>query len=525
MVNFENVSFSYQRSDEASVNNISLRIKKGEAVLLCGESGCGKTTLIRMVNGLIPHFYEGRMDGKVFVGGKDVTCSELYETAKLVGSVFQNPRSQFFCVDSTSELAFGPENMGLPEKEILSRVDKTVREMGILKLMDRSIFDMSGGEKQKIACASVATLDPEVCVLDEPSSNLSLEAIEDLKGTLLQWKKEGKTIIVAEHRLYWLKEICDRVVCLKNGKVAFDMPMNEFKKLPEDKMRMYGLRSINENLEMEPVREHLGGKTLLTEPVTECPENKNSAGEYSVSQNTKINISKDANFSSETITLKNFKYSYRNCDALNIDKLEVPKNEVIAIVGPNGAGKSTFSKCICGLMKHFKGEAVVGSKKLKSKGLLKKSYMVMQDVNHQLFCETVMEEATLGMDDEDNDRALEVLDKLGLKSLSNRHPMSLSGGQKQRVAVASAILADKDIILFDEPTSGLDFYNMEKVAHLISSLRGSKTVFVVTHDPDLVRRCATVVLRMENGEIVNKNISGEDEENGREEKKCYNAAV
>jgi energy-coupling factor transport system ATP-binding protein len=487
MIEFENVSFNYMRTDEASVKNVSLKINNGETVLLCGESGCGKTTLIRMINGLIPHFYEGQMKGRVSVDGTDTTKAELYETAKVVGSVFQNPRSQFFCVDSTSELAFGPENMGLPEDKIRGRIDSTVNSMKIRDLMDRNIFEMSGGEKQKIACASVDTLNPQVCVLDEPSSNLSLEAIEDLKQTLLDWKEEGRTIVVAEHRLYWLKDICDRVVCLKNGEIIFDISMKEFKTYTEEKLRAYGLRSVNENLSMIPIKtEHM---------------------------------------STETITFEKLFYNYRNCDALQIDRLEIPRNEIIAVVGPNGAGKSTLSKCICGLMRGFRGNAVIDGKKLKSRNLLKNSYMVMQDVNHQLFCETVMDEVILGMDEENEDRAFEVLEILGLKEYAGRHPMSLSGGQKQRVAVASALLSDKDIILFDEPTSGLDFYNMERVAELIRSLRGQKTVFIVTHDPDLVRRCATVVLRLENGHVKNTNSGGEMKDYGTEKEKCYSAAV
>ncbi|MBR4356431.1 MAG: ABC transporter ATP-binding protein [Butyrivibrio sp.] len=486
MIKFENVSFNYPDSDDASVENITLEIKKGEVVLLCGESGCGKTTLVRMINGLIPHFYEGRMNGHVYVNETDTTQAELYETAKTVGSVFQNPRSQFFCVDSTSELAFGPENMGISEKEILARIDKTVSSMNIRPLMDRSIFDMSGGEKQKIACASVDTLNPEVCVLDEPSSNLSLEAIDDLKDTLDCWKKEGRTIVVAEHRLYWLKDICDRVICLKKGKIVFDMTMDEFRNLSESELRSHGLRSVNENLEMTPVKES---------PL--------DAG---------------------NMILENFSYSYRGFDALDIKRQGIPRGEVIAIVGHNGAGKSTFSKCVCGLMKSFKGYIEIDGKKYRSGKLLKNAYMVMQYVNHQLFCESVMEEVILGMDDENEEKALEVLEKLGLKEFADRHPMSLSGGQKQRVAVASAVLSEKEIILFDEPTSGLDFYNMEKVAELIRSLRGNKTVFVVTHDPDLIRRCATVVLRLEKGHVADIKISGGNSKDGKE-KERYFAAV
>ncbi len=486
MISFENVSFNYSRTEEASVKNISLSIKAGECVLLCGESGCGKTTLIRMLNGLIPHFYEGQISGQVTVGDMNITTSELYETARMVGSVFQNPRSQFFCVDSTSELAFGPENMGLPEEEIIKRIDETVECLGVQKLMNRNIFEMSGGEKQKIACASVDTLRPSIYALDEPTSNLSLEAIEELKSTLKTWKKAGRTIVVAEHRLYWLKEICDRVICLKNGEVEFDISMDEFKNFSEQELRKYGLRSINEDLEMRPIE--------VNPP-----------------------LSKDR------YHLKNFKYNYKGFDALNIDELKIPKNEIIGIIGPNGAGKSTFSKCLCGLMRGFKGYMLYDGEKIKPKALLKKSYMVMQDVNHQLFCESVEDEIRLGMDEANEGEVDVVIEQLGLSDLLGRHPMSLSGGQKQRVAIASAILAGKEILLFDEPTSGLDFFNMEKVAELIKSLRGKHTVFVVTHDPDLVRRCCTKILRFEDGHVVIEEREGIS--HGREKEKCSTSVI
>ncbi len=487
MINFENVSFNYSRTEEASVKNISLSIREGECVLLCGESGCGKTTLIRMLNGLIPHFYEGNIQGQVTIGNMNITTSELYETARMVGSVFQNPRSQFFCVDSTSELAFGPENMGLPEDEIRKRIKETVDCLGVEKLMDRNIFEMSGGEKQKIACASVDTLRPQIYALDEPTSNLSLEAIAELKNTLNTWKKAGRTIVVAEHRLYWLKDICDRVICLKKGEVEFDISMNEFKKFSEDDLRNYGLRSINEDLEMRPIK--------VNQPA--------SNREY---------------------ILRNFKYNYKDFDALNIDELVIPEKEIIGIIGHNGAGKSTFSKCLCGLMRKFKGYILYEGEKITPKKLLRKSYMVMQDVNHQLFCESVEDEIKLGMDEANENQVEAVIKKLGLSDLLDRHPMSLSGGQKQRVAIASAILANKEIILFDEPTSGLDFFNMEKVAELIKSLRGHKTVFVVTHDPDLVRRCCSVVLRFKDGHVViDKEKEGISHE--RETRKCYTSAI
>ena len=247
MIELEKISFRHENADVPSLKNVSLTIADGECVLLCGESGSGKTTITRLINGLIPHFYEGELEGFAMVNGLNVTEAELYETAKLVGSVFQNPRSQFFCVDTTSELAFGCENMGMPENEVHACVDAAAKELKIENLLGRSIFELSGGEKQKIACASVSALRPQVMVLDEPTSNLDLQAIEELKQTLLAWKAEGKTIVIAEHRLSWLKEICDRVICMKDGEVDFDIPMTEFEQYSAEQLHKMGLRSLDDN--------------------------------------------------------------------------------------------------------------------------------------------------------------------------------------------------------------------------------------------------------------------------------------
>lgn len=467
MIELKNVNFEYENSDAGALKDVSLHVDNGECVLLCGESGCGKTTITRLVNGLIPHYYEGRLSGSVTVEGLQIADRELYEIAQHVGSVFQNPRSQFFCVDTTSEIAFGCENAGLPEEDIHKRIQEVTKELQMEKLLGRNIFELSGGEKQKVACASVAARHPEVFVLDEPTSNLDTDAIEELKKTLLCWKAQGKTILIAEHRLYWLKEICDRVIYMKKGKIVFDISMTEFKTFSPERLEELGLRTM--------LPEHLQVNQIPEEP-------------------------------SQEILLKNFTFSYRNKAVLDIPSVSLPVGGVIAVIGHNGAGKSTFSKCLCGLEKHFKGTAVKEKEKIGRKKLLKKSYMVMQDVNHQLFCESVADEVELGMKEADSDISGKVLTMLDLSEYTKRHPMSLSGGQKQRVAVASAILSDKEILIFDEPTSGLDYRHMEQTAELLQSLRGKRTVFVVTHDPELIVRCCTHILHLENG-MVEENYA------------------
>lgn len=205
MIQIENVTFTYNGSEEKeNLKNISFSIKQGEVILLCGESGCGKTTLTRLINGLIPWYYEGEMTGIVKVTGKDIKEQPLHILSRHIGSVFQNPRSQFFNVDTTSEIAFSCENRGLPETEIQRRIEQTVSLFHIENLIDRNIFHLSGGEKQKVACASVSAGEPEIYVLDEPSSNLDVTAIDDLRDIISCWKAAGKTVIVAEHRLYYL---------------------------------------------------------------------------------------------------------------------------------------------------------------------------------------------------------------------------------------------------------------------------------------------------------------------------------
>ena len=468
MIRLDKVSFDYEKgNDVTTIDDVDLEINQGELILLCGESGSGKTTITRLINGLIPNYFKGSLEGEVTLKGKPIKDMKLYEISEKMGSVFQNPRSQFFNIDTTSELAFECENLGLPIDEIHRRIDDTVKNLHIENLMDRSIFDLSGGEKQKIACASITTPDPDVYVLDEPSSNLDIQSIENLREIIKFWKDNGKTVIVAEHRVYYLDGLIDKMVYLKEGIVEKVYSKDDIASLSSDEIGQMGIRPFS----LDQIR-------------YQTPDISLRSDEF-------IRIEK-----------MNFEYQ-KGTPVLSLDPIVFPSNTINVIIGLNGAGKTTFARCFCGLHKKMDGEIYIDGVMMNNKSSLKECFMVMQDVNHQLFTESVMSELFLSMGDEDVGRAEEILESLNLLQFKDSHPMSLSGGQKQRVAIACAIASNSNIIFFDEPTSGLDLKHMHHVGYNILNLQKmGKTQFVITHDLEFILNCCTNVVHFEDGKII-----------------------
>lgn len=466
MVSIQEVSFGYSK-DNNNLTSINLEVKQGECVLLCGESGCGKSTVIKLVNGLIPHFHQGcPFQGKVTADGMSISNTELYEVAKHVGSVFQNPKSQFFNLDFESELAFGLENQGEPREYIQQRMDETITSMEIQNLAGRGIFAMSGGEKQILAFASVYAMNPDIYVLDEPTANLDADAIERLKHQIKLLKASGKTILIAEHRLYFLTELIDRAVYIREGKVLHNFTSEEFRNLPDKERKKLGLRSLSETTALLPtVGLDCNFQGLMVENLA-CGFGKESA------------VFQDLSFS-------------------------LLPGQVLAITGHNGAGKTTLGRCLCGLIKEKSGSIKLKGSNLSLKQRQRVAFCVMQDVNHQLFSDSVWGECELAAsstgDAGDNHAHSieEVLATFHLLSFRDKHPMALSGGQKQRLAVATAILSDKELLIFDEPTSGLDYAQMQNVTDMVRSLANrGKIIVVISHDKEFLASACDRVLNL-----------------------------
>jgi energy-coupling factor transport system ATP-binding protein len=479
IITFENTSFRYEGQQYYSLKNISLTIKQGEFVVVTGQSGCGKTTLTRCINNLIPHFFEGELSGEVIVSGRNIKESNAGEAGKEIASIFQDPRSQFFTTNSSSEVAFACENYGIPHEEIIRRVDRAFSLQDMDHLRERVVFTLSSGERQKIAFLAATALDPNIYVLDEPSANLDIHTILQLRKMLSDLKNAGHTIILSEHRLFYLNGLADRYIIMDNGRISEELSAEEIRGVTSEQMNERKLRPLDINTI----------RMKKKEPVL-CKE--------------------------VVLQVKGLSFCHKAMpELLHGVSFKSYKGETIALLGDNGCGKTTLGKIIAGLIRCHQGIFTVSGKVIKQQKLYKYVYFVMQEADHQLYTESVPEELRLGNKSiPDIDKKIEdVLKMLHLEDHKDSHPYALSGGQKQRLTICAAILSEKPIIILDEPTSGLDWENMCAVANAVNHLReNGKLVFIITHDPEFISLTATRAMLIANGIIKDDlQITGQEQ--------------
>jgi energy-coupling factor transport system ATP-binding protein len=470
MISAKNLSFSFFNSDKKALDDVSLDIPEGQFVAITGPSGCGKSTLALAIGGYIPHVFEGRMEGEVSIGGKRTVDVELSELASSVCIVQQDPESQLCTLNVLDEVAFGPENLGLPAGEVRKRVDDCLALVGGLYLKGRQVYELSGGEKQRVAIASMLAMGPRVLILDEPTSNLDpscastvLAAIERLK------ESSGMSIIVIEHKLDRLMRLADRLVVMDAGRIVVDGPPGEVLEKYHERVKAIGVRL----------------------PYRACPAYQADGGTAG----------------QPVVQVEGLRASYDGNEVLHGVDFKAYASEVVGIIGPNGSGKTTFLNILMGLRRYDGGKAAVLGMDLsgaRASALARRSGFVFQNPNHQIFEKTVYDEAAFACRNfgigSDPGPALE---KYGLASYRNRHPLGLSFGEKRRLNLCSVLPHGPSLILLDEPFVGQDYANVTRMCDDLLRLKGEgKSIILVSHDIDMVYRYCDRVVLFKGGRVL-----------------------
>lgn len=455
MLTIRNAYLSYP-DRKIVLKKLNLNIKTGECVVLTGISGSGKSSILNLINGLATRYDNCKISGEVLFQHHDIVKLELYQIAQLIASVFQNPKTSFFNVNTTMELLFFLENNGVPRQEMQKRLSDLLNLFPIANLLNRNIFELSGGERQILSIATAYISGVQCVLLDEPSANLDSKYIKIVAKMLAILKKRGVTLLVAEHRLYYLMDVADRVLVVAKGTISQEYSVSKFKQLSEKKLYAMGLRTRQEV------------KLKSFSPMT--------SGEFYIKSLYKKLI---------------------NHQILKIRDLSLKKGNIYGVVGLNGSGKTSLIKALLGVDKKCQVAIYLDDKLLSTRQRIKLSSWVMQDVNNQLFTDSVMAEIKLGIGNISVDKINQVIKKLKLSSLLDRHPLSLSVGQKQRVAIASTILSQKTLLYFDEPTSGMDYLNMIAISKLLrDSSTNNNIIIIVSHDVEFLNQTVDHVIKL-----------------------------
>ncbi|OQY21477.1 MAG: hypothetical protein B6I35_08305 [Anaerolineaceae bacterium 4572_32.2] len=478
----EGLTFRYHSRPEPALHTLSLTLERGELLLVAGASGCGKTTLIRCINGLIPRTYNGDLEGSILLDGQDGSEMTMATLSQTVGTVLQDPERQILGSFVLNEVAFGLENLGLPREEILQRVDETLDYLGISRLRERETFYLSGGEKQKVALAGVLAMRPSILLLDEPLASLDPASAQEALSLFRRLADEGVSIILVEHRVEDAFSIHpDRVLFMQEGQVTYCGPPD-------------GLADVVDYRQVKMPAPVVIQRAASEPPPTFEPAIKPNGRE-------------------PLVAFENVSFAYEDDGPTVIRdvNLTIRRGDVIALLGPNGAGKTTLVKHAIGLLKPRQGNVVIEGRDTRDLSVAQIAHTlgyVFQSPSHMLFAPTVREELAfgphnLGYDEEiiteGVERAVEIVN---LKGLEEYPPLALSFGQQKRVSIAAILAMRSKILVMDEPTAGQDYWNYMAFMDSILQMPGFEAIFFITHDLDLAICYASRVILMHEGQIA-----------------------
>lgn len=514
ILNVENLSFSYPERKKKAIDNVSFKINRGEFVLLCGESGCGKTTLLRLLKREIaPH---GDLTGKIYLDGIDIEQISDRDSVSKIGFVMQNPEQQLVTEKVWRELAFGLESLGLESSVIRRKTAETASYFGLEKLYRSDTSNLSGGEKQLLNLASVMAMNPSVLILDEPTSQLDPITAREFISTLSRLNREwGVTVIMSEHRTEELFAVADRVLAMENGKIILDSsPKKTGVKLKNHKLsigfptsvRLYGLLGF-ENESDCPLSVRDGRNFILDKIKTD--KKALPIKEYKHSDECAIEL-KDVSF----------RYSQNGRDVLSGANLKIYSGEVYSLLGGNGAGKSTLLKTLSGMLKPYSGKInILGRsvKKYRSNSLYKNTLAMLPQNPQELFIKSSVaddfreiKEVMEMTEDEFSEKLKKLCELFEIDGLLDSHPYDLSGGEQQKAALVKVLLLNPKILLLDEPTKGMDAYSKGSVLKIVKTLKDCGiTVLTVTHDVEFAAMCSDRCGLFFDGEVVSEDIPRE----------------
>jgi energy-coupling factor transporter ATP-binding protein EcfA2 len=482
----DNLSFRYRDREELAIKNISFQANPGEILLIAGASGCGKTTLIRSINGLIPRSYKGQVDGRVLVQGEDVRDSKLSRISQQIGTVLQDPERQILGTKVLNEVAFGLENLGLPREEIIERADVALRYLSIYDLRERETFNLSGGEKQKVALAGVLAMRPSILLLDEPLASLDPASAQDTLDAVRRLADEGLTVLIVEHRVEDVLRIRpERVMFMSEGEVRYLGDLEGLSKVVNYREVKLPAGQIMERAKQDPAPAEI--KFL---PGVAGPGSTNEA----------------------LVRFENVAFGYDpEREVLHGINLDIKRGDIVAVLGPNGAGKTTFVKHAIGLLKPKSGRVLVNGKDTHQASVAEIAGTlgyVFQSPSHMLFAPTVHDELAFGpknlrhAPDQIEQEVKHALDVVNLSDKMQDPPLSLSFGQQKRVSIAAILAMRSRILVMDEPTAGQDYQNYMNFMDTILQMPGFESILFITHDVDLAVIYANRVLMIADGRLV-----------------------